>query len=374
MRKYLLSFLFVFGIFVFMFQSQSVFAKTKKVVLREPHNGETVNIVNEETMEWWENNNKVSWNKFNKKKKDIAKTKKVIFRWKKMKGYQTYVFELGLGPSFLRCPPRIKKEIKGTSISVDNLLRNTKYYWRVQAKKQRRLGYELHSSKTYSFTTSDTARILSVSKVVNMRDLGGYDTGDGNRVKQGVLFRSANFDKIDEKGKETLKNELKIKTDLDLRKDGDGKLGEKYSPLENYIHQRGSNYMGIFDEGEAQKRFIDGVRVLANSDNYPIVFHCIHGRDRTGTLAFIINGLLGVSEEDLKKDFEMTFLSSEAGNEISERISYYNKMLNAMKKYKDPSKSLSCNIEEYLLDNGITEKEIKNIKTVLIETPEDRIH
>ena len=132
--------------------------------------------------------------------------------------------------------------------------------------------------------------------------------------------------------------------------------------------------MGIFDEGEAQKRFIDGVRVLANSDNYPIVFHCIHGRDRTGTLAFIINGLLGVSEEDLKKDFEMTFLSSEAGNEISERISYYNKMLNAMKKYKDPSKSLSCNIEEYLLDNGITEKEIKNIKTVLIETPEDRIH
>jgi protein tyrosine/serine phosphatase len=43
--------------------------------------------------------------------------------------------------------------------------------------------------------------------------------------------------------------------------------------------------------------------VLADESNYPIFFHCAIGTDRTGTLAYLINGLLGVPEEDLYYDY-----------------------------------------------------------------------
>lgn len=46
------------------------------------------------------------------------------------------------------------------------------------------------------------------------------------------------------------------------------------------------------------------LRVFANPDNYPIIFHCRGGADRTGSLAFILNALQGVSEADLIKDYE----------------------------------------------------------------------
>ena len=116
-KSHLLLFLSVFGAFLLAFQNKSVYAKTKEVILKGPHNKETVNIVNQETLEWWKGNHQISWKDFNKKKRDIAKTKKVNFRWKKLKGYQTYVFELGLSPNFLKCRLGIKKEITGNLIS-----------------------------------------------------------------------------------------------------------------------------------------------------------------------------------------------------------------------------------------------------------------
>ncbi|MBR5388667.1 MAG: tyrosine-protein phosphatase, partial [Clostridia bacterium] len=45
---------------------------------------------------------------------------------------------------------------------------------------------------------------------------------------------------------------------------------------------------------------------LTDEKNYPIYVHCNAGADRTGTVAFLINGLLGVSFEDLTRDFELT--------------------------------------------------------------------
>ena len=41
-------------------------------------------------------------------------------------------------------------------------------------------------------------------------------------------------------------------------------------------------------------------------DGKVVYFHCHGGADRTGTLAFLLEALLGVSESDLSKDFELT--------------------------------------------------------------------
>ena len=56
--------------------------------------------------------------------------------------------------------------------------------------------------------------------------------------------------------------------------------------------------------------------ILAQETSYPLYFHCIHGADRTGTLAVLIEGLLGVSEEDIVKDYELTSFNSKSGQRL----------------------------------------------------------
>jgi hypothetical protein len=46
------------------------------------------------------------------------------------------------------------------------------------------------------------------------------------------------------------------------------------------------------------------IEAVRNGD--PVVFHCSMGADRTGTLACVLEGLLGVSQSDLDKDYELT--------------------------------------------------------------------
>ena len=74
-------------------------------------------------------------------------------------------------------------------------------------------------------------------------------------------------------------------------------VNDKFYASELYYHASSTQYIkDIFD-------------LLSEEKNYPVYFHCVWGADRTGTLAFLINGLLGVSYEDLVKDYEMTTFS-----------------------------------------------------------------
>lgn len=51
---------------------------------------------------------------------------------------------------------------------------------------------------------------LNVAGTINLRDLGGVQTKDGQKVKKGMLYRSGNLSKLTEAGEATLK-ELGIK-------------------------------------------------------------------------------------------------------------------------------------------------------------------
>ena len=53
-------------------------------------------------------------------------------------------------------------------------------------------------------------------------------------------------------------------------------------------------------------------------EDRPIYIHCVHGKDRTGFLLFLLEGLLGVSYNDLAKDYELTFF---VNNNISTKDS-----------------------------------------------------
>lgn len=134
------------------------------------------------------------------------------------------------------------------------------------------------------------------SKTSNMRDLGGWAC-DGGSVKYGLLYRSGELNSQDES---LLIEELGINTECDLTADGvpafPGKMrfiGHTSFAMYSLANTEAwrVNLRGIFDA----VRYGD-----------PVVFHCSMGADRTGTLACILEALLGVSQSDLDKDYELT--------------------------------------------------------------------
>ena len=64
-----------------------------------------------------------------------------------------------------------------------------------------------------------------------------------------------------------------------------------------------NTYSDNFDDLKATMKAV--MRQIVNHEN--IYFHCTIGTDRTGTLAYFLEGLLGVSEEDRLRDYDMTY-------------------------------------------------------------------
>ena len=211
-----------------------------------------------------------------------------------------------------------------------------------------------------------------IEGVSNTRDIGGVEAVDGYRIKQGMIYRGGKLEGITEAGKEFFLNYLGLKTDLDLRTPGEGGAGSG-SPLGadvNYVNINGRYYvggMGIQSE-EGKQVFAQEIRLFADPDNYPIYIHCSLGRDRTGTLAMVIEGLLGVNFNDLMKDYEISVFSvtgtldgaSVEGirNNIKTTYDYLNTF---------DGNNFSERVENYLLSIGITEEEIRTIRDLLLE-------
>lgn len=199
---------------------------------------------------------------------------------------------------------------------INNLKVNYKYYLTVNASFK-----TTFTSEVKEFTTKDTKiRNLDVEGVENVRDLGGYKLEGGKTYKQGMIYRTAQYNyggrdnefvsAPTEAGKKVLLEQLGIKTDIDLRrtKDFDGNdevNGITSSPLGiNYISCPmvfgGKNIYTQSINRDSLKLFFDS---LAVESNYPIAFHCIRGTDRTGGLAYALGALLGMSKEDLMLDY-----------------------------------------------------------------------
>lgn len=338
-----------------------------------PKDGATVSIVNSRTDKYWKKFEKGDGLKIaledlkDGRVRNKASAKSVTLKWSlKDAGKTRYKVSIGEGPGMENKKRYVTSAKK---IEVKNLKRATKYYWYVKAESGK-LGTV--KSGTRHFVTGEPARIIKVSGVSNFRDVGGYRTSSGQRTKQGMLYRCAKMDNIDKKGKKTLRKTLGVKTELDLRKIGEGNAGSTKTRLK-YERMSGVHYKGMWESKDDTRRFIREMKFLADPDHYPVVFHCMAGKDRTGTLAYMVNGLLGVSKKDLRRDYELTYLTRETGTraKVEKNRKRFEVMHDYMKKYKDPKASLQKNIRAFLLDNGMTEKELERIHQIMMEPAEE---
>jgi protein-tyrosine phosphatase len=112
-----------------------------------------------------------------------------------------------------------------------------------------------------------------------------------------------------------------------------------------------------------KKPFTQCFKVFLDEANYPIDFHCIAGADRTGSLAYILNALLGVSDAELLLDWEIT-----AFNNPNPRFAHkdrYDPLVAGFMKL--PGATTAEKMVNYVKSVGFTDADIEKFRAIMLE-------
>jgi protein-tyrosine phosphatase len=177
-------------------------------------------------------------------------------------------------------------------------------------------------------------RLVALEGALNWRDLGGYPTADGRVTKWDCVYRSDGLDQLTDADLDVIAD-LGIKLVIDFRVDRE--VDESPSRLPDHPNLRSQRLPIGGDEVEG-KSVIETIRAgeltaytaddmaavyerlleefapvfgevihhAGDRANHPMVFHCTAGKDRTGLMAMLLLGALGVSDDDIVTDYELT--------------------------------------------------------------------
>lgn len=270
----------------------------------------------------------------------------------------------------------------------------------------------------------ETSRWRRLPGIPNLRDLGGLKGLDGKTVATGKIFRSGGFNnnacklfkeqevmkyykkgnllekvppesvemakkiiaeldkggqpdikhlpkkwclgdaRLDEAGLKFQREHFGIRTDLDLRSDREcwGMKGSPLGPQTKWVQSASSAYKG-FHSATGRAATKKNFALFLDEANYPIGFHCIAGADRTGSLAYLLEALLGVSDEDLCLDWELT--SFHNPNHKFCHVDRYDKLVAGFDKY--PGKTARERAEGYVKSLGFTDADIAKFRSIMLK-------
>jgi protein-tyrosine phosphatase len=170
------------------------------------------------------------------------------------------------------------------------------------------------------------SRHVEFEACFNFRDLGGYETTAGLTVAWGRVYRSDMFHRMTAADRERLRD-LGLRTVIDLRSTAEvARLGRfdhhevdfRHHPVFEEETTRlpplpgrddpepddpAEAYLVLAEEGAGA--LAAALRVLAEGE-HPAVFHCAAGKDRTGILAALLLIALGVPEDAVVADYQLT--------------------------------------------------------------------
>lgn len=246
-------------------------------------------------------------------------------------------------------------------VQFDYLYTNTTYYYRITATLSD--GSKITSSS--QFKTADTPRLISADGVWNMRDIGGDKTLDGKTVKQGMVYRGVELDGavyekycITEEGIRVLTQQLGIRSELDLRAPNDNMRDMLGPDVKHTVY-------GVYAYSDSLvPYYLESYRLLfsdlAKEETYPTYIHCSYGKDRTGTVVYLLQILLGVSEEDAFKEWEISVL-------LDGKVDYplMEDYIEALKQLEGDT--MQEKVETFLFTCGVTQQEIDSIRQILLE-------
>ena len=320
------------------------------------------------------------------RKTDAFNPVDIVLRWQSsLDNVKSYKVRVAYDNKFTECVIIEPNADINEGVAVLNPLAGTTYYWQVIATLD---NDDKVYSRIFDFTTENSLRTVTVEGVSNTRDIGGYETVYGY-VKQGLVYRSARLESLayTEAGLDTFKNELGIKSEIDLR--GTTEIGIMPTNKQNAAGLNADNCF-VWDwetpyyadgittsDVEIESSGIDGknnwekvkaiMSVFSEKENYPIDFHCAIGRDRTGTFAALLKAVLGFSEQDIINDYFISAFSTTGtwdknvlmGNK--DGILFVLKYLNSFN-----GDTLADKTAEYLITKcGMTQTQIDDIRNIM---------
>ena len=213
---------------------------------------------------------------------------------------------------------------------------------------------------------AEPGRWVHLEGAANTRDAGGYPTRDGRFVRRGMVYRSGKLNRLNAAGAAAFR-QLGVKTVIDFC----NRLttwplfgGDVWSvQLASSVHGCPMSFDG---DGPRQEFYIRGVRdnadsyreafgLLADGDNYPVLYHCAAGTDRTGVMSALLLELLDVDRAAIIADFRLSEQVDRPGN------------LRAMKTLLEHIDGRG-GIEAYLDSIGVTVETQRVIRANLRET------
>lgn len=164
----------------------------------------------------------------------------------------------------------------------------------------------------------------------NFRDIGGYATSGGRKVRRGVIYRSGVLTYLTLSDHEAIAS-TGIRTIVDLRRDDEIAMEPTAwpSPVRNLswrldesmaMSQRGAPWEHSSSGGEARDWMIRSYATMKDwlvaplrgifdavlEGGAPLLFHCAAGKDRTGFCAAMVLGLAGVDQDAIIADYTLT--------------------------------------------------------------------
>lgn len=252
-------------------------------------------------------------------------------------------------------------------VDITNLLPNTHYTYEAKAG-----GKVLAKGE---FDTVGKVHQVYFKNVRNSRDLGGWKTEDGKTVKYRMVYRGGRFDGLSKSGKVALKTEgLKAELDLRGKSDVDSESTLK-GIVDDYefcapVIEEGYSQM-LNDDKEKTRKCMQFIFDMVDK-NKPVYFHCSLGRDRTGTVALLTLGILGVPEGIISQEYELTqfaptgySVSSGEKTKMTRTVDYKG-AANVIWKYAG-SGSFQDGVNAYLLEIGISQADIDKFKKNMLQ-------
>lgn len=291
---------------------------------------------------------------------DESQPQPVSFRWECDGAAQDYLLYIGTRPDGADAR---RYTAGATGIDLYNLIPGETYFWSVTV-----CGEISESTPLRSFTTEALLpRTIRAPRAGNIRDLGGRTGIGGRKIRFGKLFRGSWIElegALTDEGCRVLRDDLGIRTEIDLRLEALERL--RCSPLGGdrvqYLFLPIDGYGNSLIE-EARPMMREIFHTLADPAAYPIYFHCQAGADRTGTIAFLTQALLGVSMQELLEDYELTSVSTYG--ERNPEASYVQYFLSVIRQH--PGESTAEKVRACLLEIGIPAEELDAIGRILLE-------
>ena len=203
--------------------------------------------------------------------------------------------------------------------------------------------------------------MISFPDMWNARDIGGWKTTDGRRIKQGMVYRGSEIYGLSDESNAYMRDILGIRCEFDLRS-ADDHISEKSTidpDAVRYVLIHSEAYDEFVVRKDLCKQIFD---VFLDADNYPMYIHCIYGADRTGTVCAMLEAVLGLSKEDILREYELTSLIDDNHrNRDSEEVTDF---LDALKPY---GATFEEAVPAFLNSCGVTDDDMEKIRSILLE-------